>query len=321
MADTPAAPAQGTTPTTVVAAPEGTASGQSQAAIPTAPKGLDAAVRRTVALKRQEAELAKRAESLKPMEELAALAKTNPAEAFKRLTGERFLDAYKAITNDVVGDQDEAKALEALPKSVRAKLDRLAELETKVPVVDELHQRLNVLDAKRKEAEATLLARQKQDAATKVYAAGFEVVKGAADALPLVMAHPKGEALVQEAWTALLGEKRAELAALEPQARQQRAAALVKEAAEGVQARLEGEAGWVLQTPWAREKMGGVKGAPRGRPTAPVVPARTQANRPRTGTPGSLGEPSAVDLRKMTPSQRIRHLQELERAGTLFNKK
>jgi hypothetical protein len=304
----PSTPAEGATP---------------QQATPAAPgKGLDAAVRRTVALKKQEAQLKAQAEALKPMQELQALMEKDPAEAFRRLAGDRFLDAYKRITNDVVGSQDEAAALEALPKSVREKLAKLEELEKRAPVVDDLQQRLSAMEQKRQEAEAALLSRQKQEAATRVYTAGFEAVKAAGDVLPLVTAHPKGEELVQEAWTGLLRERQAELAALEPQARQQRAAALVKEAAESVQARLESETGWVLQTPWAREKMGGVKGTPRGRPSAPATPGRTQpTQKPRTGTPGSLGEPAAVDLRKMTPSERIRYLTERERAGTLYAKK
>jgi len=319
---TPTAPAQGTAAPGQPAAPEGAAPATTQPAAAPDRKGLEAAVRRTVALKKQEAELAKRTEALKPMQELQALMETNPAEAFKRLAGSKFLDAYKAITNDVVGGQDEAAALAALPKSVREKLEKLEEMEKRVPVVDELQRQLGDLKAQRQKAEETLLSRQRQEAATRVYTAGFEAVKAVADTLPLVMAHPKSEALVQEAWTTLLSEKREELAALEPQARQQRAAALVKEAAESVQARLEGETGWVLQTPWAREKMSGVKGTPRGRPSAPAASGRTQpTQKPRTGTPGSLGEPSAVDLRKMTPSERIRYLTERERAGTLYAKK
>jgi hypothetical protein len=283
---------------------------------------LDAAVRRTVALKGKEAELAKREEALKPILELEALAKSNPAEAFKRLTGEGFLEAYKSITNDVVGSQDEAAALAALPKTVQEKLARLEALEKQGPVVEALEKRLGEIEKRRLDAETTLVERQKQEVATRVYSAGFEAVKAVAAELPLLLAHPEKDARLQARWVGKMKGVSAELASMKPEQRQQKGAELVLEAAREEQAALEAEMGWVLQTPWARGKMAGVKGGAKPTSSAPAVSASTQATPkpPRTGTPGSLGEPSAPDLRKMTHTERIRHLSALERAGTLFKK-
>jgi hypothetical protein len=285
-------------------------------------KALDAAVRRTVALKGKEAELAKREEALKPILELEALAKSNPAEAFKRLTGEGFLEAYKSITNDVVGSQDEAAALAALPKTVQEKLARLEALEKQGPVVEALEKRLGEIEKRRLDAETTLVERQKQEVATRVYSAGFEAVKAVAAELPLLLAHPEKDARLQARWVGKMKGVSAELASMKPEQRQQKGAELVLEAAREEQAALEAEIGWVLQTPWARGKMAGVKGGAKPTSSAPAVSASTQATPkpPRTGTPGSLGEPSAPDLRKMTHTERIRHLSALERAGTLFKK-
>lgn len=313
----PAAPPP-PTPPAAEASPAASTEGQK----PT--KALDAAVRRTVALKGKEAELAKREEALKPVMELEALAKSNPAEAFKRLTGENFLEAYKKITNDVVGGQDEAAALAALPASVREKLARLEELEKKAPLVDDLQKKVADIEKRRQEAEATLLSRQKQDVASRTYATGMEAVKAAASEVPLAMAHPESEARIRAAWTARLKGRATELAGLTMEQRQQIGAEEVLKAAKDVQAQLESEAGWVLQTPWAREKMG-VKGlSSKQKPgTAPLKQtASTQApsKPPRTGTPTSLGEPTAVDLRKMSHTERIRHLTALERSGSLFKK-
>lgn len=310
---TPSAPAE------QAAQPQAEPAAQPTTTQPTNAKALEVAVQRTTALRRREEALAAREESLKGVSELADLMKKDPAAAFERIAGENYLEAYKAITNKVVGTQDEQKALDALPKSVREKLERLAELEKKVPLVDELTARLGALEEGKKKAEATLVERQRRDAAARVYAMGSEAVQKVAADLPLLMAHPEKDARIQARWVEKMRGVRSELAALSPEQRGQKGAELVLEAAREEQAALEKELGWVLTNPWARGKILGKGSKPS---PAPASSAGTPANPkpPRTGTPTSLGEPSVADLRQMTHKQRVEHLKALERSGTLFTK-
>lgn len=292
---------------------------ETQPAKPSNPTSLEVAVKRTAALRKREEALAAKEAGLKSVEELSTLMKTDPAAAFERLAGDGFLEAYKAITNRVVGTQDEAAALAALPKSVRDRLAEVEDLKKRAALVEELTARLGALEDGKKKAEATLLDRQKQEAASRVFSTGFQAVEKAAAELPLLMGHPKRSERLQARWVGMMGEKKTELAALKPEQRQQRAAELVLEAARAEQKALEEETGWVLQTPWARGKiLGKAPKAASAPSTSASIPATPKP--PRTGTPTSLGGPSAPDLRKMTLDERMRHLKARERAGTLFTK-
>lgn len=336
-------PGQGTpAPGGEAAQPGGTPATQGTAT-PATPKGPDAksltaAVKRTVAIKQREQELAKQAEALKPLQEVQELVRKSPAAALRKMLAApdgsvtpEMVATLRQLSQEMVNGEADAKseqaALEALPRSVREKLARLEELEKKAPVVDELQKRLDTLEAERNQARQSFDSRQKADLGTRAYTAGFDAVKAqAAGEVELVLAHPKGNELVQAKWTALLKEKSPELGKLDMAGRSSLAAGLVLDAAKQVQAELEEQAGWALQTEWARGKMGGTtKGGPKGRPsTAPPKSSASSTpghkSTPRTGTPGSLGEPSGLDPRKLTHKQRMALLREEEAAGKLYSR-
>jgi hypothetical protein len=287
-------------------------------------KALDAAVRRTVVLKQREQELAKRADDLKPLQEIAELAKTNPAAAFKRLAGDGLLDAYKSITEDVVGLNDETKALEALPRSVREQLAKMKDLEEKAAKVGDLQARLDALEKSREEARQQFASQQRTAVAERTYSSGYKAVEDAAAELPLVARHPRGGELVQAEWVAVLEDKRADLAGVQGPEREALAAGFVLEAARRVQSRLTEELSWALPSSPEGVKVAPTSAAPSGKATpapktAPSTLGQTRTV-PRTGTPGSLGEPSGTDTRKLTTQQRLNLLRDEERAGKFYSR-
>jgi len=276
---------------------------------PVDPKVLETRVRRTVDLRTKEKAIAEQEKALSAYKDLPELAKKNPAQAMRRLLGvpdgqitPELTAALKALSQDVVGIQGEEKALEALPKSVREKLERLAELEKKAALVPELQKRLDELDNTRKAALSQLEERQRAERTKVVFDTGYKAVEEAAEQVPLVLAHPKAQDMLGEKWAALVKEAKEKGTLKGPED----AVPLVLEAAKKLQAELEENSNWLLQTDWARGKIGANGGARKGPPGAPPKSAPStpgQRKPPRTGTP-SMGEPAKVDWARLTPNQR-----------------
>lgn len=291
----------------------------------TAPKVDAQGLQRAIQARQKERELSARADSLKPFQEAQALAKQGKwADAVKTMAaGADINEVYQHLTEAVLGNKDEETKLAALPRSVREQLEEARrfreEASGKLSAVEKLEAELKELRGQRDAAVKSFEAREQETRATQTFASGYQSV-AQAEGLDLLRAHPQGQGLVQQAWVALLNEKKAELGGLKPQERWELAQKLVAEAAKSVNTKLETEAGWLLQSDWAKGKLlGEVKPAVRGR--APVKPeASTQASPktpPRTVPPGDTGEPSGIDWNSLSPRERVRKLNAMERAGTL----
>jgi hypothetical protein len=308
------------------------------AAAPAKPADLEARVRKTVGIRTKERELqekekqiADKEKSLAELASLGELAKKSPSAALRKLLGvadgeitPEMTAFLKGVSQDLVGVEGEEKAYEALPPKVRAKLERVAELEKLVAAVPELQKQLDELRQGRDEALQQLTERQQAEAAQRIFSSGIAAVATVAEDLPLLSENKDKEGLIGGKWAALLQEKsKGGTVAIPPEEAQ----ALVLQAAKEVEAELQAQHEWVLNTKWARGKLGAAESAPQGagsgapsKHPAPSTPGR-QPKTPRTGTPGSMGEPSSVDFSKLPYNQRIRALQELERTGRISTPK
>lgn len=289
-------------------------------------KGLQGAVQQAKSRRQQEVSAVKQMEALRPLQEVEQLVKQGKlAEAFQKLAGQdRLTEGYKQLTEAVLGTNDEQAKLEALPKSVREELEKLRrfqeEASGKVATVEELRTQLKALQDERDGARKAFEAREREATAQRVFAGGLKLVEST-PGLELLQAHPRNQELITQKWTALMTAKKEELRALPDKDRHDFAAKLVAEAAKEVQQQLEKESEWLLNSDYARSKLlGDVKpvgsaGRAPLKSSAKSTPAPTTSPPPRTSPPGSLGEPSGVDLSKISYKDRVRLLREEERRG------
>lgn len=287
------------------------------------PKATQAALQRVIQARKQQEVQAKRAEQLKPLEEVQALVKQGKhADAFRKLAGGDLPEVYRSLTEQMLGTQDEQKALEALPKSVREKLAEVDALKAQLAELQPVAERVKSIEEGSQKARATLEEHQRATMAKAVWDASFAEAKNDPDA-DVVMRHEKAEDLVQERWVRHLEKARQspEWAKLTPEERQQRAGAMVVDAAREIQAEWTETHNRVLQARSLRDKNG--RWAPQQRASAPQAPAEPApkstptASVPKTGTPGSLGEPTGTDFRKLSYEERVALLRKEERQGLL----
>lgn len=288
--------------------------------------GLKSAVRQAVSRRQQEVAATKQAEALKPLQEVQALVQQGKlAEAFQKLAGQdRLTEGYQQLTDAVLGTKDEEAKLAALPKSVREQLEELRrfkeEATGKVATVEQLQAELAKLKEERDGARQAFEAREREARAARAFTTGLEALKGA-EGMELLRAHPQHQELVQQAWVELLKSKVEEMKSMPPQDRHEFAGMLVMAAAKSVQERLVQESEWLLNSDYARSKLlgevkpVGSKGSAPLKSSAKSTPAPTNSPPPRTSPPGSLGEPSGVDLSRLSYRDRVNLLKEEERRG------
>lgn len=288
-------------------------------------RAFNAAVSKTVQVKAREAELAKQMEQLKPIQDIQALvAQGNVAEAFKRLAGQdKLLDVYQQLTPDILGMQNEEKALEALPKSVRERLAKVEELEARVAGVADLEAKLADFQKRQDETRAVIEARQRESAAQTIYTAGFESLKvSPGEDAEFIRTLPNGQEMLQARWVEMLEEKQGDLAKLKPEERQRAAVGYVMDAARALREETFARFGPLLRPLGGKGKMRGnqvgqITDSTRAPETSPAASTSGPKVIPRTVTPGGLGEPRGVDLSKLNVDQRIAFLKREERAGRL----
>lgn len=299
---------------------------------PAKQRDFSAAVRKTVDYKAREAALKQQEADLKPMRDIHALAQAGKLdEAVRQLVGkDKIYDLYQALTPDVLGVQEDTKGWESLPKPVRERIAaleannaKLAELEQRAARADELAKRIDAMEEDKKQALASLSARQSEAVAQQVYRAGYDAVMGAdSEDAEFVRALPDGNAALMERWQELLGEMAPQVAGLSMEERQKQAQALVSVAAKSIREEAYTRFGSLLQPLPVKGKV--MQNRP-GRAIHPgralAAPQATSTTGPkttsRTVTPGGVAEPRAVDLNNLSRPQRLQLLRNAERDGKL----
>lgn len=271
---------------------------------------------------RRAQELEGRVKELEPLRELQELAKSNPAEAARKLLGDRLLDAYTGVTPDVLGLQQEAADVDALPKPVREQLAKVRELEAKLAALEPVVGKVEGIEKQRLAAEEAIQAQHVEAQTRALYESGFKAVEADPSVLGPIAKAPNRDALVAAEWQALI-EERATAGLLKSP---DDAIPLVAEAAKRAAEKFKSQFEWLLTASGdsgknghkshngarrtgnstdahgenansrasMRDRLAALRqeiGSGQGQPPAeiPETPAPSSKARPRTVAPGSLG--------------------------------